>query len=77
MNTSRLYLHGDKQEGGTGKYYCNACNLFVDREHFDGQCPASNHAERFKRSIVHWERDVAQGIDTTHHRLISAPNLFY
>ena len=77
METSRLYLHGDKQEGGSGKYFCNACNLFVEREHFDGLCPAPNHFERFQRSKVRWERDLAQGADTTHHRLSYAPNVFY
>ncbi len=32
--TERYYLHGDPKEGAVDTYYCQRCDLFVDRAHF-------------------------------------------
>lgn len=33
---NRTYLHGDPVEGSAGIYYCQHCDTFEDRAHFDG-----------------------------------------
>lgn len=32
----RQYLHGDPAEGQPDTFYCQRCDVFVPREHFDG-----------------------------------------
>lgn len=32
---TRLYFHGDPADGSPEKYYCEWCDLFVSRDHFD------------------------------------------
>lgn len=34
--TDRYYLHGDPIEGNPDSFYCQRCDRFVDRAHFDG-----------------------------------------
>jgi hypothetical protein len=35
-SANRTYLHGDPVEGSPGTYYCQHCDAFIDRAHFDG-----------------------------------------
>jgi hypothetical protein len=47
----RYYIHGDFVDGEMDKYYCAACDWFVERAHFySGECRCGNDYERFLRS---------------------------
>jgi len=34
IEDKRFYIHGDKEVGGAG-FYCQFCDVFSDRSHFD------------------------------------------
>lgn len=60
---TRFYLHGDAVEGQAGRFYCRACDQFVDEAHFelnkststDGQHGHFPSMERVHQSFWDWQ----------------------
>jgi 5-methylcytosine-specific restriction endonuclease McrA len=49
MKISRYFLHGDADTDSTGLYYCGACDIFAEEDHFD--CHANENWQRLERSV--------------------------
>lgn len=69
----RYYLHGDAEQGQSGKFYCAQCDLFVEGKHFFLQHPREETLERCLNSIERWERRPAS--ETADRRPVGAPNV--
>lgn len=55
VKKKRYYLHGDKEEGNTGLYYCARCDVFLDEQHFETHDTKGNH-ERYLLSLAQWTK---------------------
>ena len=58
--TERYYLHGDPKEAAVDTYYCQRCDLFVDRAHFAGCTLGTVHRYGARYVETHEWRYVTQ-----------------
>ena len=81
---NRQYLHGDPAEGAPDTFYCQRCDHFVPREHFDGCVLGAvvkhgvryqeTHAWRYVTARRSWLRNFVPG---DQRRFVDDPgNLF-
>ncbi|MGJ7530170.1 YozE family protein [Variovorax sp. GB1P17] len=70
---ARYYLHGDEEEGASGKFYCSQCDLFVDGGHFFSKHPREETLEHCLAAVERWGRRPAS--ETVHRRPHGAHNM--
>lgn len=73
-NLKRHYVHGDQSEDNQNKYFCRACDIFVDKDHFATFSIDSSHKDRYKQDIDLY--NYLKKSDKTYYRPESACNVF-
>lgn len=80
---TRFYLHGDAIDHQPGRFYCRACDLFVDEAHFelrksssaDGRHGHFPSMEKVHQSFWDWQHIGKEGRDRLGCRPQGASNL--